>query len=69
MLREANTCEHPPPLPRSTYDTRVQGDRYLWPARQQLIRPKAVIGRIISGSRDKMTYLFLHHLLRVRVNI
>ena len=35
-----------------------QGDRYLQPVRQQIIRPQAVMGRIISGFRDKRTYLF-----------
>ena len=36
----------------------VQGDRYLRPGRQQTLRPKAVIGSIISGFRAKRTYLF-----------
>ena len=35
-----------------------KGDRYLWPERPEIIRPEAVVGRIISGFRDKRKYVF-----------
>ena len=36
----------------------IQGDRSLWTARQQLTRPKAVIGRVISCLGDRWPCLF-----------
>ena len=38
----------------------VQSDRHLRPERQQMIRPETVIGRVVSGFRDKRTYLLSH---------